>query len=57
MRQDCVLPLAPFNLYADIIFRKIEHLTVVKEGGIIINNICYAHDTILMTEDETQQKY
>ena len=52
VRQGCVLSPAMFNLYTDIIFRNIENLPGLCVGGIKINNLRYADDTVLLAESE-----
>ena len=41
-----------FNLYTEHIFRKTNHIPVVKINGYNINNLRYADDTVLIAEDE-----
>ena len=53
-RQGCVLSPALFNLYTDIIFRKIDQMPGLKIGGHNINNLRYADDTVLLAESETE---
>ena len=52
VRQGCVLSPALFNLYTDIIFRNVEHLRGLNVGGMNINNLRYADDTVLIAETE-----
>ena len=52
VRQGCVLSPSLFNLYTEFIFRETEDLPGVKIGGINLNNIRYADDTVLLTENE-----
>ena len=51
-RQGCVLSPCLFNLYTEMIFRHIEHITGVIVGGMNINNFRYADDTVLLAESE-----
>ena len=43
---------ALFNLYTDIIFRDAEDLPGLKIGGVTINNLRYADDTVLLAESD-----
>ena len=52
--QGCVLSPCLFNLYTEKIFRHIEHFDGVKIGGVNINNLRYADDTVLLSESEQQ---
>ena len=52
VRQGCVLSPCLFNLYTEMIFRHIEEITGVVVGGININNLRYADDTVLLAESE-----
>jgi len=53
VRQGCVLSPALFNLYSEIILKEIKNMPGVKVGGININNLRYADDTVLIAETET----
>ena len=50
MRQGCILSPALFNLCTKMIFRVIEDMDGVKIGGLNINNLRYADDTVLIAE-------
>ena len=50
VRQGCVLSPALFNLYTEMIFRVIDDMDGVKIGGLNINNLRYADDTVLIAE-------
>ena len=54
VRQGC--PLSPdlFSLYGEFIMREIDGMDGVKVGGININNIRYADDTVLVAESERE---
>ncbi|RWS06003.1 endonuclease-reverse transcriptase-like protein [Dinothrombium tinctorium] len=55
VRQGCILSPFLFNLYAEIIMRKIDledSEIGVKIGGRNINNLRYADDTTLLSETE-----
>ena len=52
VRQGCVLSPALFNLYTEFIFRSADDLKGVNIGGININNLRYADDTVLLAESQ-----
>ena len=55
VRQDCILSLCLFNLYAEYIMRNAgldEAQTGIKIVGRIINNLRYADDTTIIAEKE-----
>ena len=57
VRQGCILSLCLFNLYAEYIMRNAgldEVQAGIKVAGRNINNLRYAHDTILMAESEEE---
>ena len=59
VRQDCILSLCLFNLYAEYIMRSAgleEAQAGIKIAGRNINNLRYADDTTLMAESEEEQK-
>ena len=59
MCQGCILSPCLFNLYAEYIMRNagLEEVQAgIKIAGRNINNIRYAHDTILMAENEEELK-
>jgi hypothetical protein len=52
VRQGCVLSPALFLLYSQVVMDELENLEGIKVGGININNIRYADDTVLMADSE-----
>ena len=50
VRQGCVLSPNLFNLYTEKIFREVEDMKGVSIGGVNINNLRYADDTVLIAE-------
>ena len=50
VRQGCVLSPCLFNLYTEKIFRQIEDCKGVTIGGLNINNLRYADDTVLLAD-------
>ena len=53
VRQGCVLSPNIFNLYTEKIFREVEDLKGINIGGVNINILRYANDTVLLTEGPT----
>ena len=51
VRQGCVLSPYLFNIYTELIFRKSQYLQGIRINGKNINNLRYADDTVLMTEN------
>ena len=51
VRQGCVLSPNLFNLYTEKIFREVEDMKGVSIGGVNINNLRYADDTVLIAEN------
>ena len=59
VRQDCILSLFLFSLYAEYIMRNAgleEAQTGIKIAGGNINNLRYADDATLMAESEEELK-
>ena len=52
VRQGCVLCPDLFSLYNEIIMRNIEGQPGIRVGGHNINNLRYADDTVLISENE-----
>ena len=52
VRQGCVLSPDLFSLYSEIIMRNIEGQPGIRVGGHNINNLKYADDTVLISENE-----
>ena len=50
VRQGCVLSPNLFNLYSEKIFREVEDMKGVNIGGVNINNLRYADNTVLLAE-------
>ena len=60
VRQDCILSLCLFNLYAEYIMRNAgldEAQAGIKIGGRNSNNLRYADDTTLMAESEELKSF
>ena len=59
VRQDCILSLCLFNLYAEYIMRNVrleETQAGIKIAGRNINHLRYADDTTLMAKSEEELK-
>ncbi|GFR71049.1 endonuclease-reverse transcriptase [Elysia marginata] len=54
VRQGCVLPPDFFNIYSEMILRNIYDLKGIRIGGVNINNLRYADDTVLFAESESE---
>ena len=52
VRQGCVMSPDFFNLYAEIIMRKLIDLEGIKVGGVNVNNLRYADDTALIADSK-----
>ena len=52
VRQGCLLSPDLFSLYSEIIMRNIEGQPGIRVGGHNINNLRYADDTVLISENE-----
>ena len=50
VRHGCVLSPNLFNLYTEKIFREVEDMKGVNIGGVNINNLRYADETVLLVE-------
>ena len=50
VRQGSVLSPNLFNLYTEKIFREVEDMKGINIGGVNINNLRYADDTVLLAE-------
>ena len=52
VRQGCVLSPYLFNIYTELIFRETDDMKGINIQGKNINNLRYADDTVLLTENE-----
>ena len=50
VQQGCVLSSDLFDIYTEKIFREIEDMKGVNIGGVNINNLRCADDTVLLAE-------
>ena len=50
VRKGCVMSLAFFSLYAEIIISKFADMEGISNGGQNVNNIMYAHDPMLIAD-------
>ena len=50
VRQGCVLSPDLFSVYGEMILRNIRDMEGIKVGGVNINNIRYADDTVLIAD-------
>ena len=46
-----------FNLCTELIFREISEIKSVSIGGVNINNLHYADDTVLFAENEAHLQH
>ena len=56
VRQGCVLSPDLFNIYSEMIMRKLEDLEGISVGGRNITNIRYADDTALIADSEAKMQ-
>ena len=52
MRQGYILSTDIISLYSQKVMEDLEDLEVVRVGGVNINNIRYADDTVLVANTE-----
>ena len=50
VRQGCVMSPHLFNLYSEIILRSLQGREGISVGGVNINNVRYADDTVLVAD-------
>ena len=56
VRQECVLSPDLFSLYSEIIMQNIEGQPGIRVGGHNINNLRYADNTVLISENEKDRQ-
>ena len=54
VRQGYVLSTILFNIYTELIFRQSEHLKGIHVGGVNVNNLRYADDTVYYLQSAEQ---
>ncbi|KAG1659484.1 Leucine-rich repeat-containing G-protein coupled receptor 5 [Nymphon striatum] len=54
VRQGCILSPSLFNLYTEKIFREVDDMQGIVVGGVNINNLRYADDTVLIADSAAQ---
>ena len=52
VRQGCVLSPDLFSVYSEVLINALEDLNGVSVGGVNMNNLRYADDTVLMAKSE-----
>ena len=52
VRQGCILSPDLFSLYSQKAMDELEELDGVRVGGVNVNNIRYADDTVLIADSE-----
>ena len=54
VRQEGVTSPHSFALYTEIIMRELWDMKGLRIGGIVVNNLSYADDTVIVAESEEQ---
>ena len=52
VRQGCMISPLLFNIYSEMIFRVLKDEEGIKIGGLKINNLRYADDSVILAESE-----
>ena len=54
VRQGCVASSHLFALYTDMIMRELDGIDCIRICGIVVNNLRYADDTVIVAKSEEQ---
>ena len=52
IKQGCVASLHLFALYTEVIMRELGDMEGFRSSGIVVNNLRYADDTVIVAESE-----